>query len=152
MSDWGQAPGPTEAPPARRVRPWGSRQGGGRTLGQAIVEFSIVSLAFFMMVFGTVDFGRAIFMYSQLHNAVREGARYGKLHPTQAGEIRNRVIVHASALNLSPGSVTVSCSGSCQPGRDTVTVAATASFSAITQQLLGIGPITLRSSATVDIE
>jgi Flp pilus assembly protein TadG len=141
-----------EMPPARRVRPWGSRQGGGRTLGQAIVEFSIVSLAFFMMVFGTIDFGRAIYMYSQLHNAVREGARYGKLHPTQTGEIRNRVIAHASALNLSPGNITVSCSGSCQPGAGEVTVAATASFSAITQELLGIGPIRLRSSATVDIE
>ena len=34
----------------------------GERSGQAIVEFAFVSVAFFMIVFGTIDFGRAVYM------------------------------------------------------------------------------------------
>lgn len=117
---------------------------------QAIVEFAIVSLAFFLIVFGTIDFGRAIFMYSQLHNAVREGARAGKIDPTNAAAIRNAVLSHADGLNLSSSNITIACNnGSCSSASETVKVTATIGFTAITQELLGIGPITLRASAEV---
>jgi Flp pilus assembly protein TadG len=127
----------------------GSRQS---TSGQAIVEFAIASVAFFLMVFGTLDFGRAIYMYSQLHNAVREGARYGKLYPTDTTTIQNKVIDKATAFDLTTSDVTVSCSGTCTSTSTDITVSASASFSAITQDFLGIGPVTLSSSATVATE
>jgi Flp pilus assembly protein TadG len=120
------------------------------TPAQAIVEFAIVSLAFFLIVFGTIDFGRAIFMYSQLHNAVREGARVGKIDPTNATAIRNAVLNHAEGLNLSSSNITIACdNGSCSSSSETVKVTAAIGFTAITQELLGIGPITLRASAEV---
>jgi Flp pilus assembly protein TadG len=122
------------------------------TSGQAIVEFAIVSVAFFMMVFGTIDFGRAIYMYSQLHNAVREGARYGKMNPADTSGIKSRVTDSASVFNMTDSDITVACTGGCYPGCSDVTVSASASFSAITQEFLGIGPITMSSSAKVNTE
>ncbi|MER3438352.1 MAG: hypothetical protein C4346_12640 [Chloroflexota bacterium] len=140
--------------PARRWRrlAWRpSRAGRGNgTSAQAIVEFAVVSLAFFLIVFGTIDFGRAIFLYSQLHNAVREGARVGKIDPTNATAIRNAVLRHADGLNLSSNDITIACNnGSCSSSSETVKVTASIGFQAITQELLGIGPITLRASAEV---
>jgi Flp pilus assembly protein TadG len=123
-----------------------------QTSGQAIVEFAIVSVAFFMMVFGTIDFGRAIYMYSQLHNAVREGARYGKMNPADTSGIKSKVIDYASGLHISDSDITVSCTGGCYAGCSDVTVSANSHFTAITQDLLGIGPITMTSSAKVNTE
>ncbi|HEY8447352.1 MAG TPA: TadE/TadG family type IV pilus assembly protein [Thermomicrobiales bacterium] len=119
---------------------------------QAIVEFALVSLAFFLIVFGTIDFGRAIFMYSELHNAVREGARVGKVDPTDASAIRAAVQDHAKGLGLTSDSIQISCDGGCSASSESVTVTATVGFRAITQELLGIGPITLRASAKVTVE
>lgn len=125
----------------------------GEKSGQAIVEFAIVSVAFFSIVFGTIDFGRAVFMYSELTNAVREGARYGKINPAETTNIKNRVIEKSPSLNgMAYDDISVSCTGGCYPGCADVTVSASYEFRAITQQFLGIGPITLSSSATVETE
>ena len=119
--------------------------------GQAIVEFALASLVFLMIVFGTIDLGRAAFTAVTLHNAVREGARYGKVNPTQTGTIQSKVSDQVSKTGSSTSSVTVSCGGGCVSG-STMTVSASISFQAITQNLLGISPFTLSSSSQVDIE
>src|SRR3712207_5372250 len=86
----------------------------GERSGQAVVEFAVVSLAFFMIVFGTIDFGRAVYMYSELSNAVREGARYGKMNPAETTNIKNRVIEKAPTLNgMAYDDIAVSCTGGC---------------------------------------
>ncbi|MBN9011819.1 MAG: pilus assembly protein [Rhizobiales bacterium] len=117
--------------------------------GQSTVEFALCSLVFLMIVFGTIDFGRAIFTQAQLANAVREGARYAKVHPTALSTASSTV------TTKGPGGTTVtvmSCSPSpCATG-STVTVTATVGFSAFTQKLLGIGPITLSSTSKVGVE
>jgi hypothetical protein len=124
--------------------------------GQAIVELAIVSVVFFMMVFGTIDFGRATYMYSQLENAVREGARYGKMNPTANYDIEDIVLNQGSGLDMRPDDITISCTGGCYPGCADITVSATALFTPVTASFLGIGPddlpIHLHSSATVTSE
>ena len=124
--------------------------------GQALVEFALVSMAFLMLVFGTIDFGRVIYMYSQLQNSVREGARYGKMNPAATTAIEEVVIDSASSLNLRPDDISISCTGGCYPGCADVTVEATGYFDLFTARLLGISkedlPIPLRSSATVTAE
>src|SRR5688572_27176844 len=129
----------------------GTRDGTQARSGQAIVEFALASLVFLMIVFGTIDFGRAIFMSAELHNAAREGARYGKINPSQTSQIQNVAVDKAPGTGLTTGGVTVSCTGACKTG-DTLTVTTQVQFRAVTQTLLGIGPITLNSSSTVDIE
>ena len=104
-----------------------------------------------MVVFGTVDFGRAIFVSAELHNAAREGSRYGKINPTDTAGIKAAVVDHAIGSGLTAGAVAVSCSGACKSD-DKLTVTTSVGFQAVTQSLLGIGPLTLRSSSTTRIE
>src|SRR5262245_53512231 len=119
-----------KAPPRmeRKRRFFSPRSGRQTMTGQAIVEFSIVSIAFFLMVFGTIDFGRAIYMYSQLHNAVREGARYGKMNPTDSTGIKGRVTDYASSFDIASDDITVDCTGGCSSGSTDVKVSASASL------------------------
>ena len=44
--------------------------------GAAMVEFAIVALVLFSFIFAMIDFGRALFLYNNLTNAAREGARF----------------------------------------------------------------------------
>ena len=120
--------------------------------GQSVVEFALASVVFLMVVFGTFDIGRAVFQYSELTNAVREGARYGKFAPTDTAGIRGEVVESAPSLGLSTGAITVSCSGSCEPMVDKLVVSAQFEFTAITQAFLGISPITISSTASVAVE
>src|SRR5436190_22119522 len=48
-----------------------------RPRGQAIVEFAIVLPVLLAMLFGVLEFGRMIFIYSAVTNASREAARFG---------------------------------------------------------------------------
>jgi len=129
-----------------------------------MVEFAIASVLFLTIVIGSVDFGRSIYLYSQLNNGVREAAREAKVgeangYGWSAGSISQRVRVaknpstsaETSRPGLSGATVTYSCTGSCAPG-DRLTINADLPFSAVTQSFLGISPITLRASATVVIE
>jgi Flp pilus assembly protein TadG len=47
-----------------------------RERGQAIVEFAFVSIAFFFLVFGIIDFARLFQSWVTVQHAAREGARY----------------------------------------------------------------------------
>lgn len=120
--------------------------------GQAMVEFALASILFMTIVLGTIDFGRAIYIDSQLTNAVREGARYAQVNPTNTSVIQTTVVGKATGLGLKSGDVTVTCSsGSCTTGND-VTVRANLQFSFFTQQFLGIGPFTMHAQATNAID
>ena len=119
---------------------------------RAVAEFSIISVACFTMVFGVIDFGRALYAYAELREAVGEGARYGLRHPADTGDITNAVIVAGSDLHISPADIVVSCGDGCGEGATNVTVSARARFTAITQDLLGLAPITLTASASANSE
>jgi Flp pilus assembly protein TadG len=45
--------------------------------GQALVEFALVAMVFFMIVFGIIDFSRLFQAWATVQHAAREGARYG---------------------------------------------------------------------------
>ncbi len=119
--------------------------------GQATVEFALVSIIFLMIVLGTVDLGRAVYMYSQLTNSVREGARYAQVAPTDTTGIKQRVVNYSTGLGLSTSDVSINCTGSCKTGDD-VTVSVSMSFSLVAQQFLGISPFTMRAHATDAID
>jgi Flp pilus assembly protein TadG len=132
----------------------------GERSGQAIVEFALVSFAFFSIVFGTIDFGRAVYMYSELSNSVREGARYGKVDPSNGSAIKATVRDKAPALGGSDAEgnalLTVDdpiCTGGCYQGCADVTVSAQYSFTPVVARFLGIdAPIVMKASAKVEAE
>jgi Flp pilus assembly protein TadG len=132
--------------------------------GQTMVEFAIVSVAFFLIVFGTVDFGRAIYLYSELHNAVRDVAREGKVGSANGfgvniakleGHVANYWNPETQTTSPRPGledaTTTVTCVGGCTSG-NTLVVTASLPFQAVTQEFLGLSPITLTASASVTLE
>jgi len=122
-----------------------------RPSGQATVEFAIASILFLTIVLGTVDFGRAIYMDSELTNSVREGARYATVAPTDTSGIKNRVIQQSTGLGLTSSNITATCSTTCTTGNN-ITVKASMRFTFIAQRLLGISPFTMHAQATDAIE
>ena len=73
--------------------------------GAAMVELALVLSILLLLVFGTVEFGRAYNAKIQLTGAVREGARAVALRQTSPGAAAT---VAAAAPGLSPApSVTV---------------------------------------------
>jgi len=53
-----------------------SRSRRGET-GATLVEFAVVAPLLFLLLFGVVEFGRAVITYTGVTTAAREGARYG---------------------------------------------------------------------------
>ena len=60
-----------------------ARRGEG---GQALVEFALVSLTFFVLLFGMIDVGRAVWNYNTLAQATREGTRYAIVHGVNSSD------------------------------------------------------------------
>lgn len=46
-----------------------------RRAGQSMVEFAILAPIFFLLLLGTIDLGRAIYIYNTISDAAREGTR-----------------------------------------------------------------------------
>ncbi len=44
--------------------------------GQVVVEYALVGTVIFFLMLGLIDFGRAVWTYSSVSTAAREGARY----------------------------------------------------------------------------
>ena len=65
--------------------------------GQSLVEFALILPLFMLIVLGIFDLGRVIYAYSALHNAAREGARYGAVHPC------DDVGIETMAQNMAAG-------------------------------------------------
>jgi len=48
--------------------------------GATMAEFAIISVVFFMIIFGIIEFGRLLYTHNALTDAARRGARYAALH------------------------------------------------------------------------
>lgn len=75
--------------------------------GQALVEFALVLPILLLMVIGIMDFGRALFVYSEVSNAAREAVRYAAVNPGECEEIANRARSMFSLPTSSPIDVTI---------------------------------------------
>jgi Flp pilus assembly protein TadG len=60
---------------SHRFGPGGARRDPAR--GQALVEFSLVAIVFFLLFLAIVDFGHMVAMHSAAVTASRDAARYG---------------------------------------------------------------------------
>lgn len=132
--------------------------------GYTLVEFALASVVFLLISLGAIDFGRSIFLYSELNNAVRDAAREAKVGTANGSGFSQSTISHRVYIaknliegnevrrpGLSRATVTYSCSGRCETG-NTLTVNASLPFRSVVQEFLGIGPITLSASSTVTLE
>jgi Flp pilus assembly protein TadG len=54
-----------------------------RSKAQGLIEFAFISLILFMLLFGILEMGRLMFIFSQISSAAQEGTRYGAAHPLE---------------------------------------------------------------------
>ena len=110
----------------RRMRPSGAIPAdGGRTKGQALVEFSLVLIPFLIILMGIFDLGRAIYMMNTTAQAAREIGRVTIVHPyttcCDLASSTQAAAVIATQRNLLPGfTFTASTDVVCVDITDTV--------------------------------
>ena len=85
--------------------------------GASAVEFTILALPFFMMLFGIIEGGRLLWTQVGLQHAVEATARCASLktadnpNPCPASSVEAYAATQAFGLNLSPSVFTVSAAG-----------------------------------------
>jgi hypothetical protein len=144
----------------------------GGEAGQAMVEFALIIIPFFLLVMGLFDLGRGIYASSVLSNAAREGARAGIVASRTADQLCGVALRATSPLlpGVTPPSppacgaagalaVAVLDRGTQGDPADPVQVRATYTFKLITpligrivEQTPGCGCITLSATASMYVE
>ena len=81
------------------------RRLGKNERGAAMVEFAIVALLLFTLIFGIIEFGWLFFGYITFTAAVREGARMAIVGQTDIEQIIKN---HSPAVNLDSESLDIS--------------------------------------------
>ena len=113
---------------------------------------------FLLAVVVVFDLGRAIYYYSAVHNAAREGVRYGAVHPKDMAGMKNKAVNYAIGLGLTTANVTAGAGTSETVGgfpNPTVKVTVIYSFSPATpllDLLLPGGTINLKGEAVMRTE
>ncbi|HLC02865.1 MAG TPA: TadE/TadG family type IV pilus assembly protein [Anaerolineales bacterium] len=121
-----------------------------RQRGQELVEYALALPIFLLLIMSILDLGRGVYCYSAIFNSVREGARYGIIHPGDGAGIE--AVVRAKAVGLDPAALNVF---SLQPDADTIQVTATYTFTAVTpivSVLVGSNQWVIGSRSTMQIE
>lgn len=121
-----------------------------RQRGQDFVEYALALPVVLLIVMGILDLGRVVLAYSTVHNAVRDGARYGIINPGDTGGIETLVRTKSVGLDQTDLNVSVY-----QPDADHIRVQATYQFlliSPIAGALLGSNQWQVDSQSTMQVE
>lgn len=98
--------------------------------GAAAVEFALVLPILVVLLFGVIDFGRALFAYNYLTAAVREGGRFAAVQESASSEaaVRDRMSVYLQQLetlalpDVDPATITSVPNSVIDPRYITVTI------------------------------
>jgi Flp pilus assembly protein TadG len=115
-----------------------------------MLEFGLALPLMMLALLMFLEFGRIVYYYAALNNAVREGARFAVVHPYNDNEarltaIREQVLGYAFGVPLQADDVAAYCEGGTTPNapcQDTITVAAhieLAPMVGFTTRLFGTG-------------
>lgn len=74
--------------------------------GETLVEFAFASVIFFMMVFGTIEFGLAIWNYNLVSDLAQEGARFASVHGRNSDSPADQATVAAFVESRSSALLT----------------------------------------------
>lgn len=121
--------------------------------GTGIVEMALVLPILLLLVVGTLDFGRAIYVRNALANAARDGARIGVVDPSNTSCIRTVAARRSSLAELTAADVTVTPPGTIAVGQP-ITVEVNSTYhplSAMVTEAFGLTTLKLRASATMQI-
>jgi Flp pilus assembly pilin Flp len=103
--------------------------------GAAAVEFAVVAPVLFLMVFGMIEYGRAVMVQQVMTNAAREGARSAVLDGATATDVETRVVDYLTGGGISSATadhVTIDPSDPASAGYgDPVTVTVSIPFNQV---------------------
>lgn len=87
----------------------GSRSGGVRRprRGAAALEFALLLPLFLLIIFGILEFGRALMVYQVTTNAAREAARRSVIAGTTNGEVTGLINDYLDGASVSPTGRTI---------------------------------------------
>jgi len=118
--------------------------------GQTMVEYALMLPLLVLIILFLVDAGRAVYYFSVVHNAAREGARWGVIDPVDTAGIE--AAARAKTVGLDPAALTVY---SDMPTEWTIRVRVTYNFDLVTPLISGLfggNPLTLESVSTMHVE
>jgi Flp pilus assembly protein TadG len=85
--------------------------------GTTLLEFALVAIVLFMLIFGIIDFSRALFAYHFVANAAREGTRYASVRGADcdpafmndcgAALIQHYLRTEATGIGMDPSQLSV---------------------------------------------
>src|SRR5215813_5268309 len=75
--------------------------------GQTLLEFAMVTLVFFVLVFGITEFGRALWTWNTIVQATRAGARYAVVETPTSDDIEIKKVVAYNDPNANSSSTPV---------------------------------------------
>jgi Flp pilus assembly protein TadG len=92
--------------------------------GQSLVEMAFVCLLFFFLLFGVMEFGRALWTYNTIVQTTREAARWAVVHVQSASDSTNitatqNIVIYGNTAGtgspLLPGLASATVSVALQP-------------------------------------
>ncbi len=79
------------------------RAKGSSERGESLIEFAFASVIFLTMIFGTLEFGIAVWNYNLVSNLAQEGARYAAVHGQLSGSAVDVTAVDAFVQSRAVG-------------------------------------------------
>ena len=128
--------------------------------GETLIEFALAGTVFFMMMFGTMELGLAVWNYNTLSSLAQDGARWAAVRGSECGcaqAVSTNVqdYVRSRVLGMSPAAVNVTTtwpdggSPANAPGK-TVQVRVDYTFAAFTR-IVRTGTLSLHGIAQMKI-
>ncbi len=129
--------------------------------GVTVVELALILTVLLLIIFGTMELGRAVWYYNTLGYAAREGTRFAAVNGSTSGSapgprlytevdplVKAKVVAAATGLALSASNVTVTWSPNNRPV-STVSVTVTKNFVPATPF---VGAISMSRSSSLVIQ
>lgn len=124
--------------------------------GTAGLELGLIAPIFFLAMFGSIDFGRMLWVASTLENAASQGARYAMVRgasaplPASVTDVQNYVKNRAAGVKSSDIIVNVVWSPNKNSG-STVTIDVTYQFKFFMTGFLPVGTVQLEGHSAAVI-
>ena len=116
-----------------------------------MIEFSAISIIFFLLFFIILDGGRALYAYTTVAEVAREGAHQAEMTETTDAQIRAAINAHSALLGDLGSTALITPSGS-RTAMQTVTITVTYQYRTVTPLLSQFGPITFTGRTVVVVE
>ncbi len=122
--------------------------------GSELIEFALISILLLMLVFGIMEFGRAIWIYGTVAHVAREGARFAIVRGSNSGrdasttDVEN--YVNLRAAGMTGLTVTTTWDDASKDPGTVVQVQVSRDFDPALP-LVNLGPFTLSSTSRMVI-